>query len=391
MKRLAFLTISIVFSINAIAQNDNFEFKTIKKIPITSIKNQNRSGTCWAYSGLGFFEAELIRKGKGEYDLCEMFVAHKTYEDRARKSVRLHGDISFTQGGCFYDVIYCLENYGIVPEEAMPLPGTLCDDSLANFNEFFPLATKYVTGISKSDMKKLSPSWQKGLNGILDAYLGDIPTKFTYKNKEYTPLSFKESLGLDLNDYINLTSYTHHPFYKEFILEIPDNWRWGTSYNVPIDELIQIMDNAIDNGYTIAWASDVSEPGFTKKGLAVYPDISKINDETESDMEHWLNLSKTKKEEISTSKSWPEKYFSQEERQEEFDNWKTTDDHGMLIFGKSQDKNGKEYFIVKNSWGNIGNYNGIWYVSKAFVRNKTMNILVHKNAIPKNIAKKIGL
>lgn len=373
-------------------EEDGYKFQTVKENPITSIKNQNRSGTCWAYSSLGFFEAELLRMGKGEYNLCEMFLAHKTYEDRAKAAVRLHGDISFTEGGSFYDAVYCMKNYGMMPEEAMPLPGTLYGDTLANFTEFFPLATSYVEGIAKSEAKKLSPAWMNGLNGILDAYLGKIPETFEYKGKKYTPQSFQESLGLNLDDYVSLTSYNHHPFYSKFIIEIQDNWRWGESYNLPIDELMEVMDNAIKNGYTFAWGSDVSESGFTRNGLAVFPDTEDKNvDLSGSDMAHWLGLSSYEKQQEAMNKPCHEKSYTQEERQRDYDNWTTTDDHGMLIYGIAKDVNGTEYFMVKNSWGNIGRYNGVWYASKPFVRNKTMNILVHKDAVPKNIKKKLGL
>lgn len=397
MKRIFITAMVVVASATASAQenakpkDDGFEFTTIKEIPITSVKDQNRSGTCWAFSSLGFFEAELLRMGKGEYNLCEMFLAHKTYEDRARASVRMHGDISFSQGGSFYDAVYCMKNYGMVPEEAMPLPGTLYGDTLANFNEFFPLAESYVSGIVKSNSKKLSSAWFNGLNGIFDAYLGKIPETFTYKGKTYTPMSFQESLGLNPDDYVSLTSYSHHPFYETFIIEVQDNWRWGSSYNLPLDEFMSVMDNAIQNGYTFAWGADVSENGFTRNGLAVYPDVTQTADPTGSDMAHWLGLSVSARTSEAMRKPWPEKEFTQEERQAEYDNWQTTDDHGMLVYGLAKDQNGKEYFLVKNSWGKSGMYQGIWYASKAFVRNKTMNILVHKDAIPKDIKRKLGI
>ena len=375
------------------AQNSakDFEFTTIKEIPITSIKNQNRSGTCWAYSSLGFFEAELLRQGKGEYDLCEMYLAHKTYEDRAKASVRLHGDISFSQGGSFYDAVYCMKNYGMIPETAMPLPGTLYGDTLPNFNEFFQIAEGYVNGIAKGKQKKLSPAWFKGLNSIFDTYLGEVPEEFVYEGKTYTPKSYMESLGLNMDDYVSLTSYTHHPFYEPFILEIQDNWRWGASYNLPIDELMAVMDNAVRNGYTFAWGSDVSEDGFTRNGIAVCPDVTKAPDYTGSDMAHWLGLTNAGKMQEALTRPMPEIEVTQEMRQEAYDNWETTDDHGMLIYGLAKDQTGKEYFLVKNSWGLSGKYKGIWYASKAFVKYKTMNILVHKDAVPKDIRKKLGI
>ena len=372
-------------------EEEGFVFTTVCEAPITPIKNQNRSGTCWAYSSLGFFESELIRQGKGEFDLCEMFLAHKTYEDRAKASVRLHGDISFSQGGSFYDAVYCIKNYGMMPEEAMPLPGTLYGDTLANFNEFFSVTEAYVNAIAKGQQKSLSPAWFNALNAILDTYLGEVPETFEYQGKTYTPQSFVDYLGLNMDDYVNLTSFTHHPFYEQFIIEVQDNWRWGLAYNLPLDELMEVMDNAVRTGYTFAWGADVSETGFTRDGIAVYPDADKGAELTGSDMARWLGLSATDKRNELTKKPLPEIEVTQEMRQKAYDNWETTDDHGMIIYGLATDQNGKEYFLMKNSWGTASKYDGIWYVSKAFAAYKTMNILVHKDALPKSIAKKLGL
>lgn len=384
------------FSTSSMAQDEakkdeGFVFTTVKTSPITSIKNQNRSGTCWAYSSLGFFEAELLRLGKGEYNLCEMYLAHKTYEDRAKASVRLHGDISFTEGGSFYDAVYCMRNYGMIPEEAMPLPGTLYGDTLANFTEMWPVAEGIVKGINEGKQKKLSPAWFKALNAILDTYLGETPAEFTYNGKKYTPKSFQESLGLNMDDYVSLTSFTHHPFYEQFIIEVQDNWRWGQSYNLPIDEFMAVMENAVNNGYTFAWGADVSETGFTRDGIAVCPDADHGADITGSDMARWTGMTYMEKRKELTSRPLPEINVTQEMRQEAYDNWETTDDHGMIIYGLAKDQNGKEYFMVKNSWGDAGKYKGLWYASKTFVKYKTMNILVHKDAIPKDIRKKLGI
>ena len=372
-------------------EEEGFVFTTVCEAPITPIKNQNRSGTCWAYSSLGFFESELIRQGKGEFDLCEMFLAHKTYEDRAKASVRLHGDISFSQGGSFYDAVYCIKNYGMMPEEAMPLPGTLYGDTLANFNEFFSVTEAYVNAIAKGQQKSLSPAWFNALNAILDTYLGKVPETFEYQGKTYTPQSFVDYLGLNMDDYVNLTSFTHHPFYEQFIIEVQDNWRWGLAYNLPLDELMEVMDHAVRTGYTFAWGADVSETGFTRDGIAVYPDADKGAELTGSDMARWLGLSATDKRNELTKKPLPEIEVTQEMRQKAYDNWETTDDHGMIIYGLATDQNGKEYFLMKNSWGTASKYDGIWYVSKAFAAYKTMNILVHKDALPKSIAKKLGI
>ena len=346
---------------------EGFVFTTVKENPITSIKDQNQSSTCWSFSSLGFLEAELLRQGKGEFDLSEMFVVHKTMEDRAVNYVRYHGDASFSPGGSFSDIVFCYRNYGMVPQEAMP--GIMYGDSLPVHNELDAVAGAYY-----------------------DTYLGKCPESFTYKGKTYTPRTFAdEALGLNMDDYVSLTSYTHHPFYTQFSVEVPDNWRNELSYNLPIDELMEVMDNAIEKGYTFAWGADVSEDGFTRDGIAVCPDVEKGAELTGSDMAHWLGLSKADKRKELTSKPLPEIEVTQEMRQEAFDNWETTDDHGMLIYGLAKDQNGKEYYIMKNSWGFSGKYKGIWYVSKAFAKYKTMNILVHKDAVPAAIAKKIGL
>ncbi len=368
-------------------------FTTVKEIPITSIKDQNRSGTCWAYSTLSYFESEILRKSGKAYDLCEMFVASHTYMDRATKSVRMHGDVSFSEGGSAYDVLYCLQNYGICPEEAMPLPGTLYGDTLANFAEFFAGMTPYVEGIAKGKAKKLTPAWKTGLKGIIDAYLGECPEEFTYEGVSYTPVTFCQSLGLDLDDYVTVTSYTHHPFWTEFVVEVEDNWRWPLSHNVPMEDMMRIIDNALDEGYTIAWGGDVTEDGFTRKGLGIAYDAEKARSMAGTDADRWFKLSATEKKAAldSLGVNVPEIVPTQEMRQEAYDNWETTDDHGMLIYGLATDQNGREYYMVKNSWGEYGDYKGIWYMTKNYVAYKTMDFMVNKNAIPKDIRRRMGL
>ncbi|MBQ5539684.1 MAG: aminopeptidase, partial [Bacteroidales bacterium] len=225
-----------------------FEFKTVKELPISSVKNQHRSSTCWCFSTLSYFESELMRLGKGEMDFSEAFVVNKTMMDRAEKAVRTHGDVSFSPGGFAYDVAYCWKHYGIIPQEAMPTMGTLYGDSLPNNNELDKITESYVTAIAKSDAKKLSPLWKQGLQSIYDTYLGKCPEKFTYKGKEYTPQSYAASLGLNMDDYVSITSFTHHPFYEKMVIEVQDNWRWDLAYNVPMDEMMKIIDNAVDKG-----------------------------------------------------------------------------------------------------------------------------------------------
>ena len=368
-------------------------FTTIKENPITSVKDQNRSGTCWDYSTISFFESEILKATGKTYDLCESFVANKTYMDRAIQVVRYHGDCQFSQGGSAEDVLATMKTWGIVPEGAMPFPGSLYGDSLNNFNEFFSLLEPYVAAIAKSDAKKISNQWKVGLQGILDAYLGECPKEFTYEGKKYTPKSFMASLGINLDDYVSITSYTHHPFYTGFAVEVQDNWRFPLSYNLPMDEMMQVIDNAIEKGYTVAWGGDVSEDGFTRQGLAYAIDTKKTESLAGSDMARWLKMTAAKKRNLidSLGCNVPEITPTQELRQERFDNWELTDDHGMLIYGVAKDQNGKEYYMVKNSWGESGDYKGVWYMTKTCIAANTMDFLVNKNAIPKNIRKKLGI
>lgn len=394
MKKLIIALSTLVLALSVSAQEEGFQFTVVKENPITSIKDQNRAGTCWCYSALSFIEAELLRMGKGEYDFSEMYLVHKTYQDRADKAVRTHGDVSFAQGGSFYDVIYGMEHYGLVPEAEMR-PGVMYGATLSNHNELSAVSDAVVAAIAEGNHRSLQldpngqPLWKKAIEAIHDIYLGECPESFTYEGKEYTPAEFYASTGLNADDYISLTSYTHHPFYESFIIEIPDNWRWASSYNLPIDELLEVFDYAIDNGYTIAWGSDVSEQGFTRDGIAVMPDVDKAQELSGSDMARWLKLSPAEKK--LTTKPQPQIWCTQEQRQQAYDNWETTDDHGMLIYGKAVDQEGTEYYMVKNSWGESGKYKGIWYASKAFVRYKTMNIIVHKDAIPAAIKAKLGI
>lgn len=376
------------------AKKDTTTFTVIKEIPITSIKDQNQSGTCWAYSSLGFLEAELLRKGKGTHDLCESFLVYNTYMDRADKSIRTHGDASFSQGGSFYDAIYCLKHYGIVPQDAMPAPGSLYGDSLFNFNQLDAVTSAYVNAIAKGKQKKISLTWKKDLAGIYANYFGELPTSVKAANgKTYTPQQYAtDYLGLNPDDYVSLTSYTHHPFYSKFILEIQDNWRWAESYNLPLDEFMQVMDAAVRNGYTFAWGADVTESYFGRtngKDIAFVPKNLKVRDLTGSDAARWGGTIETgANAKISSDE---ELTITQELRQHAYDDWETTDDHGMVIYGLAKDDKGTEYFMVKNSWGDYGNYHGMFYASKAYVAYKTMNILIHKDAIPTKIAKKLGI
>ena len=340
---------------------------------------------------LSYFESEILKATGKTYDLCEAFVANKTYMDRAVQVVRLHGDCQFSQGGSAYDVLHVLKNQGICPEDAMPFPGSLYGDSLNNFNEFFGQLEPYVAGIAKSTANKISSQWKVGLQGILDAYLGQCPEKFTYEGKEYTPKSFAASLGLNFDDYVTITSYSHHPYYTQYAVEVQDNWRNPLSWNLPMEDMARILENAVMNGYTVAWGGDVSEPGFTRKGLAYFVDTKKAEGLSGSDMARWLKLSPAKRTNLIDSLGCkvPELEPTAEQRQQRFDNWELTDDHGMLIFGIAKDQHGKEYYMVKNSWGETGDYKGIWYMTKNYIVANTMDYMVNKNAIPADILQKM--
>ncbi|SUB77263.1 Peptidase C1-like family [Porphyromonas macacae] len=373
-------------------QPESNKFTVIKECKITSVKNQANSGTCWSYSAGSFLESELLRMGKGEYDLSEMFTVAHSYLDKGEKFVRLHGQINYAQGGSFYDVLYVLKHYGAVPQEVYQGLNYGTDKNM--FGELDSGSKAFLNAIIKNPNGKLSTAWKPAHRAIIEAYLGKIPENFTYKGKNYTPKSFANMLGLNADDYISITSFTHHPFYSRFVLEIEDNWRWAKSYNIPIEEMMAVIENAIDKGFTVAWGTDVSEDGFTRNGVGVLTDAATIETKG-SDQARWVGLSHAdKRAEIARmvqSPTCPEINPTQEYRQKSYDNWTLTDDHGMEIYGLAKNQAGKKFFMVKNSWGETGAYKGIWYASWNFVAGRTMNIVVHKDAIPAAIAKKMGI
>ena len=391
--RNVFAAALMLCTISATAQQSSrgpeYEFKTIKENLVTSVKNQYRSGTCWCFSALSFVESEILRTKGIETDLSEMFVVGKSYHDRAVKYVRVDGHLNFAAGSSFGDVFHVIKDYGIVPQEAMP--GFNYGTDKPEHAELDAALKGYVEAIVKNPNKKLSTAWVNGFDGIVAAYFGEYPKGFSVNSVEYTPESYRDYLGINTDEYVNLTSFTHHPFYSQFALEVCDNWRWDTAYNLPIDELMEVMYNAIDKGYTIAWGSDVSEKGFTRNGIAVMPVEKDAKPAAGSDQEKWVGKSTEKAAEEVKSELPEEMTITQEMRQDGYDRKTTTDDHGMHIYGLAQDQNGTNYFIVKNSWGEAGKYKGIWYASDAFVRYKTLNIVVHKDALPKTIAKKLGI
>ena len=367
-------------------------FTTVKDARITSVKDQANSGTCWAYSAQSFLEDELIRIGKGNFDLSEMFVVSHSYRDKGRKYVRLHGKLNYGQGGSFYDVLYVLKHYGAVPRSVMM--GLNYGTTRNQHSELESGLKAFLDAIIAKPNGKLSTAWYPAYEGIIDSYLGKLPESFTYNGKKYTPKSYAEAIGLNADDYVSLTSFTHHPFYSKFALEIEDNWRWSESYNLPIDEFMRVMEHAIDKGFTIAWGSDVSERGFTRDGIAVLADLEEIQTQG-SDQARWVGLSVNDRasyiNKVIHSANVPEINPTQEYRQQGFDNYELTDDHGMVIYGTAKNQNGRKFFLVKNSWGEAGKYKGHWYASYNFVKGKTMNIVINRKALPDDIAKKLGV
>ncbi|MFP4047452.1 MAG: aminopeptidase C [Bacteroidales bacterium] len=387
--------ITLLITAPSFAQDEEtgYEFTTVEELPATSVKNQYRSGTCWSFSGISLLESEMIRMGKEAVDLSEMWIVRHAYSDKAEKYVRFHGHLNFAGGGAFHDVTNMIKEYGIVPESVYD--GLEYGEDKHVHGEFDAVLKGYVDEVMENKNKKLTPVWHDGFNKLLDTYMGEKPEKFTYEGKEYTPESFaSEYVGINPDDYIELSSYTHHPFYSKFILEVPDNWAYGEVYNVPVDELIEVIDHAIESGYTVAWASDVSEKGFSwKNGVAIVPSED-IEDKTGTEQSKWEDLTEEEKEKMMYSFEEPvnEKKITQEMRQEAFNNWKTTDDHGMHITGIAKDQNGTKYYKVKNSWSDKDHiYDGYLYASEAFVRYKTMDIMIHKDALPEEIADKLGL
>ena len=388
----ALFTIGLFLNVQAQEQDNGYEFENIIDLPATSVKDQNRSGTCWSFAGLSFLESEMMRKGKDAIDLSEMYIVKKCYMDKARKYVRLHGNLNFSPGGAFHDVTYVMKNYGLVPQSVFP--GLSYGTEEHVHGEMDKLLKNHVKGVVKNENNKLSTAWKDSYKGILDAYLGEDPKKFSYNGEEYTPESFaQEAVDLNPNNYVEITSYTHQPFYEQFIIKLPDNWLWGNVYNVKLDELLEIMHYSLEEGYTVAWASDVSEKGFSyKNGVAVVPteDPQEMSDKQK---DKWGDMSKRERLQklYSFNGPVPEKNITQAMRQKAYDNYNTTDDHGMHITGLAEDQNGKEYFLVKNSWDTTNTYNGYLYASEAFVKYKTMSIMVHKDAIPEDIADKLDM
>lgn len=358
------------------SENPDFQFTTIKRNDVTSVKNQGSSGTCWSYSGNSFLESEMIRMGKQPVDIAEIYTARQVYRDKAKLYVLNGGSLEWGEGGALHDVINMYKKYGAVPQEAYT--GLLHGATRNNFKEMSAVIKNMLDAYVKNPAGKLSPNWLSNIDNVLDSYLGKYPESFFYNGKRHTPQTFaKEVIGINPENYVGISSYKDYPYYQRFVLPVPDNWSHDTNWNVPMEELTKIIDNAIQKGFTVGWATDVSEPYFSyKNGVAYVPDLDldNISDEQRAD------LFKGPK---------PDKKITEDMRQLGLNNLTTTDDHGMQIVGLAKDQTGKEYYIVKNSWGETNDYQGYIYVTKPYVQFKSTAILVHKDAIPTEILKKL--
>ncbi len=371
---------------------EKFVFTDIISIPTTSVKDQNKSGTCWCFAGTSYFEDEIVRLGGDSLDISEMYTVRKCYEEKAERFIRLYGECNFAAGGSIIDVPYVWKRYGAVPEEVYR--GLEYGESKHNHGELDAALSAYLHAVVKKPNKQLTTAWRKGLKGILDAYFGEVPETFEYKGKTYTPQSFAASLPINTEDYLPVTSFTHHPFYETFAVEVPDNWLWAQYYNVPLDELKALVDNSLEKGYPVVWAADVSEGGFKwNDGVALMPKGKTEGDMDGTELARWVKLSDKERSNDKFNFSGPveEIEVTQESRQEMFDNQETTDDHGMELVGVAVDQKGNRYYKVKNSWDTNQIYDGFFYVSEPYFLAKTVDVLVHRDAVPKATAKKLKL
>jgi bleomycin hydrolase len=359
-KIIIFFIAALISTLGYSEDSTSFDgFSVTKKLDATNIKNQYRSGTCWSFAGLSFIESELIRMGKDSFDLSEMFIVKNVFLKKAIKYIRLHGALNFSDGGEFNDVFNVIYNDGIVPEKIYN--GKNINEGQHIHGEMNEVLQNYVDAVIKNENDKLTPVWLEGFDLVLNAYLGSVPEQFTYEGKRYTPKKFADYLDINIADYLYLTSFMHHPFYEKFILEVPDNWSWGTFHNIPADELVAVIKRSIQNGYTVGWAGDISEDYYSwEQGIANVPD----------DLE--------------------EDVLNQKARQTAFDNYETTDDHGMHIIGIAENEDGEPFFLAKNSWGTQNAYHGYIFLSQDYVYYKTTSILINKNALSSKMKRKLG-
>lgn len=398
MKRLFFflVVLSLLLSINSFSQektDDNaYNFKIIKELEYTPVKDQYRSGTCWSFATVSFLESELIRLGYGSYDISEMFFVNHAYKEKADRYIRFHGAANFGPGGQAHDVINIMSEYGIATQQEYPGLGS--GESKHDHGELDAVLEAYLKAVVNNKGGKISKVWPEAFKSIVDSYIGVTPIKKDSRINKVDKSDFSATLGLNPDDYIELTSYTHHPFYSAFELEIPDNWSAAPYYNLPINELIEVIFYSLQNGYSVCWDGDVSDKGFSHaNGLAIIPELQPISSEN-TEMSKWEKMTDKERNELvyNFKEIRTEKFITQEMRQDAFNNYQSTDDHLMHMVGVVQDQTGKKYIKVKNSWSNNSNsFGGLLNMSEAYVRLNTIAIMVHKDAVPKNILRKLGL
>lgn len=355
---------------------DHFTFTDVINLETTPVKDQGSSGTCWSYSGNSFIESEMIRMGKKPIELAQIFTARNAYIEKGKMYVRMHGAVTLGEGGAFHDVMNMYKKYGTVPRTAYT--GLQDGQTRNNMSEMSSMLEAILASVIKNE--KLSENWEQAYTSVIDTYLGQAPKEFTYEGKKYTPKSFAEQVvGINPDDYVEISSFQEYPWYTKFTLLVPDNWAFDQVYNVKVDELETIVDTALKNGYTVAWGGDVSEKGFSwKNGVAYVPE------------KDFATMTADEKATLFNGPK-PEKKITDADRQKAFDNYETTDDHGMHIVGIAKDQNGKEYYIVKNSWGLTNDYKGYLYMSKTFMKYKATDIMLHKKGLSKDMAKKLGV
>lgn len=391
MKMKSFVISCALLLVALGASAQGYQFTEVKRNVATPVKNQASTGTCWCFATVSFMESELLRMGKGEYDLSEMFIVRQKYMNQLQDNYLRQGKGTVGQGSLAHTFKNAYRQVGIVPEEIYS--GINYDSDRHNHSEL----AKYVSSIADAaiQMKKRSPEYYELIESLFDIYLGEVPEKFVYKGKEYTPQSFTASLGLDMDDYIELTSFTHHPYYSKFEVEVPDNWEHQLMYNLPLDEMIEVMNYALNNGHTVCWDGDVSEKGFSfVNGVAINPEVSSVDDYAGTDRARFeqMNPNQRLEEVYKFERPYPEVKVTPEVRQNGFESFVTTDDHLMHVTGITKDQNGTPYYITKNSWGSERNaFGGYLNMSESYVRAKTIYIMVHKDAIPKATKAKLGL
>ncbi|HLW63358.1 MAG TPA: C1 family peptidase [Flavobacterium sp.] len=362
----------------SVNSKEHFTFTDVINLENTSVKDQGSSGTCWSYSANSFLESEMIRLGKKPVELSQIFTARNAYIEKGKMYVRMHGALTLGEGGAFHDVTNTYKKYGTVPRSVYE--GLNYGTNRNQMAEMSGILEAMLGAIVKNPNGKLTPNWEKAYTAVIDAYLGEYPAEFTYEGKKYTPQTFADNvIGLNMEDYIEVSSLKEYPYYSKFTLLVPDNWSFDQVYNVKMDETVEIVDHALKNGFTVAWAGDVSEKGFSwKNGVAYVPEID-FSQMTSAQKASMFNGPKN------------EKKVTEDERQQAFDNYETTDDHGMHIVGIAKDQNNKEYYIVKNSWGASNDYKGYMYMTKEYMKYKLTDIMIHKDALPKNISSKLGI